>query len=139
MSITIKNQFIKKLTFSKLYEAHLRASKGKRNKKEVLLFEMDLETNLGNLYNQLRNGTYQLGAYREFKVYEPKERVIKSLPYRDRIVHQWYIHEFIKDYVTPRFIKDSYACIDGRGTHLAVSNLQKYMRIMKRRYGNYIY
>ena len=125
------------MTFESLLSAHARASKTKRNSKEVLIFEIDLETNLVNLYKQLKNGTYKMGKYREFKIYEPKERVIRSLPYIDRMVHQWYIHEFIKPYITPRFIKDSYACIDGRGTHKAVETLQEYMRKMKNKYGSY--
>jgi len=95
---------------------------------------MDLETNLMNLYNKLKNGTYKMGKYREFMVYIPKERLIKSLPYIDRIVHQWYVGEFIKPYIIPRFISDNHACIDNRGTHLAVANLQKYMRKMNDNY-----
>lgn len=78
-----------------------------------------------------------MGQYREFKIYEPKERVIKSLPFRDRIVHQWVVHEFIKPYYIPRFLNTSCACIDGKGTHYAVNVLQKYMRKIKRNNGNY--
>lgn len=68
---------------------------------------------------------------------EPKERIIRKLEYKDRIVHQWYIYEFIKPYFVPRFIYDSYACIDNKGTHKAIYRLQKFMRIMKREYINY--
>ena len=137
MSKTIKNCFYKKLTFESILNAHIRASKGKKDKKELVLFEMDLETNLIKILDEIKNDNYKFGEYREFKVYEPKERIIKSLPYRDRIVHQWYIHEFIKPYFYTRFIKDSYACIENRGTHAGVITLQKYMRIMKRKYNNY--
>ena len=134
MPKTIRNQFDRCLTFENLLQAHQRAKKGKTNKKEVILFEMDLETNLINLYKKLKTGTYQIGKYREFKIYEPKERIIQALPYTDRVVHQWYVHEFIKPYFLPRFISDSYACIDGKGTHLAVSKLQSYMRKMPKDY-----
>lgn len=137
MSITIKKRFYENLTFEKLLEAHYRASKHKRNKKEILEYEMDLETNLVNLESNIRNGGYQLGTYRVFLVYEPKERVIKSLPYVDRIVHQWYIEEFIKPFILPRFILDTYACIPNRGTHKAVDKVQKYMRKKKRENSNY--
>lgn len=137
MSKTLKNCFFEKLTFQKLLEAHERASKGKKNKKEVIIFEMDLETNIIRIINSIRNNTYKFGNYRTFKVYEPKERIIKSLPYQDRVVHQWYIEEFIKPYFFKRFIKNTYACLDGRGTHKAVENVQKQMRKMKRMYSNY--
>lgn len=137
MSKTIKRCFDNKLTFEKMLEAHRRASIGKKNKKELILFEMDLETNLIRIINEIRDNNYKFGDYREFKVFEPKERIIKSLPYRDRIVHQWYVEEFIKPYFFKRFIKDTFACLDGRGTHKAVECVQKYMRIMQRQYGEY--
>lgn len=137
MSKTIKKCFYDRLTFQKMLEAHRRAAIGKRSKKELILFEMDLETNLIRIINDIKNKTYKVGDYREFKVYEPKERIIKSLPYRDRVVHQWYVEEFIKPYFFKRFIKDTYACLDNRGTHKAVEVVQRYMRKMKREYGEY--
>jgi len=137
MPHTIRNQYDKHLTFDALLKAHERASKTKRNSKEVLRFEIDLESNLINVYKKLKNQTYEMGRYREFTIYEPKERIIRSLPYLDRVVHQWYIHEFIKPYIVPRLIYDTYACIDGRGTHKAVDRLQQFMRKMKNKYGSY--
>jgi retron-type reverse transcriptase len=137
MPKTIKNSYNEKLTFIKLYKAYLRARKNKGNKREILLYNLDLETNLINLLNRLQDGSYSLGKYREFKIYEPKERIIKSLPFEDRIVHQWVVREFIKPYFIPRFINTSCACIDNRGTHYAVRVLQNYMRQMKRVNDNY--
>lgn len=137
MCKTLKTSFDEKLTFENLLEAHKRASKNKRNKKELLKFNIDLETNITNILINLKKGTYKMGSYFVFNVYEPKLRIIKALPYRDRIVQQWYIEEFIKPYILPRFIKDSYACINNKGTHLAVKTVQKYMRIMKGKYKDY--
>ena len=86
MSKTIKNVFDYKLTFENLLSAHYRASSGKQLKKEVILFEMDLETNIIRILNEIKFGNYKFGNYRTFIIYEPKERIIKSLPYKDRIV-----------------------------------------------------
>lgn len=133
----INSHFYEKLTFQKLLSAHIRARKQKLSKPEVLLFEMDLENNLSNLLRELKQKKYHLGKYREFTVYEPKERLVKSLPYRDRIVHQWYVEEFIKTYITPKFISTSFACLDGRGTHKAVDTLQKYMHKIHLQNPNY--
>lgn len=137
MSKTIKNVFDKKLEYIYFYDAHIRAIKDKRHKSEIQFFQMDLETNLSNLVESIRNDTYHIGRYRQFVIYEPKMRIIKSLPYRDRVVHQWYIEEFIKPYIIPRFIKDTCACIDDRGTHHAALTIQKYMRRMQKKYGDY--
>ena len=133
----IKNCFYEKLTFEKMYHAHLRARKHKTYKKDVVIFEFNLENNLVNLINNIKNKTYHVGKYNEFKVYEPKERTIKSLPYIDRIVHQWYVEEFIKQYIVPKFISTSFACLTNRGTHKAVNNVQQNMRIYKRNYGDF--
>ena len=137
MSKTIRNSFDSKLTYQKLLEAHYRANKGKRKKPEIIIYEMDLETNLIQLIQDIENGTYRLGKYREFTIKDPKERVIRSLPYRDRIVHQWYVEEFIKPFFVKRFISDSYACINDRGVHKAINKLQKYMRKMQKLCGTY--
>lgn len=133
----IKNCFYKNLTFEKMYEAHKRARKHKRYNDEVILFEFNLENNLTNLITNIKNKKYHLGNYFEFKVFDPKERTIKALPYTDRIVHQWYVEEFIKPYIVPKFIYASFACIIDKGTHRAVENVEKDMRIAKRLYGDF--
>lgn len=137
MSKTIKNSFDEKLNFINLYNAYHRICKCNRNKKYLLKADMDIETIICNLGNELKNNKYTPGVYRVFTIYEPKERVIKTLPFRDRIVHRWYIEEFIKPFFVPRFINDTFACIEKRGTHKAVKVLQKYMRIMKRNKGSF--
>lgn len=133
----INHVFLDSLTFEKLYQAHRRAAYAKTSKTTVLKFELDLETNLATLLTKLENGTYHVGKYYDFTIYEPKERLIRALPYPDRVIHQWYVEEFIKPYIVPKFICDSYACLENKGTHRAVYKLQKYMRIMKRKYGTY--
>ena len=137
MCKSIKNMYDSKLTYESIYNAYLRAKKGKGLKKEVIKFEIDLETNLCNILNDLKNETYVPGEYRSFTIYEPKERIIKALPFRDRIVQQWYIEEFIKPFIVKRFIISNCACIENRGTLYAVNLCTKYMRIMKRKYNNY--
>ena len=84
----IKNCFDKNLTFEKFLLAHKRARKHKVYKNEVIKFELNLENNLVNLMNNIKNGTYHIGKYDSFLVFDPKERVIKKLPYVDRVVHQ---------------------------------------------------
>lgn len=134
----IKNCFYKKLTFQKLLEAHYRARKHKGYHDEVIQFEMNLENNIYNLLNNIRSKKYRLGQYYAFKIYEPKERIIKALPYIDRIVHQWYVEEFIKPYIIPRLINTTFACLPGRGTHKAVCEVEKQMRKCKREFRQFL-
>lgn len=50
----IRNVFYKNLTFEKLLQAHYRARKNKAYKKDVIIFEMNLENNLINLLNSIK-------------------------------------------------------------------------------------
>lgn len=137
MPKTIKNVFYKKLTFDKMMAAHNRAKKHKTYKDEVIKFEFNLENNITNLINEIKNKKYSPGKYYTFKIYEPKERYIQSLPYKDRIVHQWYVEEFIKPYIVPKFISTSFACLSDKGSHKAADCVQKQMRTFKRNYGDF--
>lgn len=137
MCKTIKNCFNKNLTFNKMMSAYERSRKGKGLRKEIIKFEMDLESNIINIINELKSNKYKVGKYRTFTIYEPKERIIKALPFKNRIVQQWYIEEFIKPYIVPRLINTTCACIENRGNLYAVNICQRYMRIMRNKYNNY--
>lgn len=127
MPKSLNNIFYYKLKFSKMLKAYERASKNKHKCKEVITYELDLASNIIDTLKQLYAGVYKVGNYRQFRIYEPKERIIQSLPFRDRIVQQWYVEEFIKPIFVPKFIKDTYACLENRGVHKAVKKLNKYM------------
>lgn len=133
----IKVKYDDVLTIDKLYNAFYRCRKGRANKKEIVKFELNLGTNIVKLYDELSNITYKPSFYKSFIIYEPKERLIKTLPLKDRIVHQWFVEEILKPYMVPRFIEDSFACIKERGTHSAYKKILFYMRYMRRMYGKY--
>ena len=128
MSVRLNYIYEDKIKFKNIYAAYQRASNGKKQNKEVILFQLDLAINLIDILKDLYNDNYKFSEYRKFTVYDPKERTILSLPFRDRVVHQWYVEEFIKPVYMPKFIKDSYACIEGKGVHLAIETFQKYMK-----------
>jgi hypothetical protein len=113
---TIRSKFNEKLNFKNFILAHKRARKNKTYRNEVIEFEKNLENNLINIINSIKMNRFKTGKYRIFQIFEPKERIIHALPYADRIVQQWYVKEFILPFFVPRFIKDSFACIDRRGT-----------------------
>ena len=124
----VNNFFRKEIKFSKMLQAYKRASRGKHYNKEVILFELDLANNITSILKDIYNGQYHSGKYRNFTIYEPKKRIIRALPFRDRVVHQWYVEEFIKKIFVPKFINDSYACLENKGVHKAIRQLQKYMQ-----------
>ena len=71
MSKSIKKCFDDKLTIDNLILAHERAKKNKSNRYELLKFKVDLESNIISIMDSLTNGSYRLGRYREFTIYEP--------------------------------------------------------------------
>ena len=129
---TLKTRLLDRATLELFWLAHQRASRHKARRSEVLKFNLNEEENLLNIVDVVRSGCYRPSAYRSFWVYDPKLRMIQALPYQDRIVHQWAVEEFYKPYFFPRFIRDSYACIDGRGTHSAVDRAQELLERLMR-------
>jgi len=118
-----------------LYNAYKKALKGKgKYHVEAMKFALDEIYNLNELRMSLINGTYKFDGYTTFTVYEPKERIINAPHFKDKIV-QLAINNVLKDVYNPCFIFDSYACIDGKGTHKCVDRIQHLMRKAKWEYG----
>ncbi|CDD37188.1 putative uncharacterized protein [Clostridium sp. CAG:356] len=137
MPKTIRNQYDKKLTYESLMKAHIESRKGKNIRKEIILFNLKQEEYIMWLYEQLKNGTYKHSRYATFYVTEPKLRLIEKSAYIDRIVHRWYVDNFMKEYFIKSFINTSYACLENRGMHKACINVQNTMKHCKRIWNNY--
>lgn len=124
----IGNLFDKIVSEENIYNAYLKARKGKRNTKGVIAFEKDIEGNIKRLSEQLKAGEFKTSPYREFTLYDPKERNISVLPfYPDRLVHHS-IMTYISPILISTFTADTYNCIKGRGVHKAVYKLKDYLR-----------
>ncbi len=117
--------------FSNLYDAYLKARKGKRYRREVLEYTRNLEENLIGLQNELIWGMYRQGEYREFKVFIPKVRTIKALPFRDRVL-QHAVNTIIEPIFEKQFYTHSYACRKGKGLHDASKQLKTWQFLAKK-------
>ena len=137
MPKTIRNQYDKKLTYDNLMKAHIESRKGKNIRKEIILFNLKQEEYIMWLYEQLKNGTYKHSGYTTFYVTEPKLRLIEKSADIDRIVHRWYVDNFMKEYFIKSFINTSYASLENRGMHKACINVQNTMKHCKRIWNNY--
>jgi hypothetical protein len=73
-------------SFENLLKAHYAARRGKRNKREVIEFEMNLGENICALQEQLAERKYKPSGYYHFSIYEPKQRSIFAPHYSDRVV-----------------------------------------------------
>jgi len=130
---TYKNLYEKIISFENLWEAAKKARKGKRFRESAMAFDVELEKNIIRLQNELKNGTYQCGRYREFYVQESKKRFICAAPYRDRVVHHA-LCNVIEPIFEKTFIDDSYACRKNKGTHKAVERFSSFLRNPENRY-----
>jgi retron-type reverse transcriptase len=100
---------------------------GGRHASEAVKYKSFEVSNLRTLRKDLLEGRYEFGTYRRKIVYEPKQRVVDVPQIQDKIV-QHAVHNVIKDIFFKSFIHDSYACIDGKGTHKATTRLHHFLR-----------
>lgn len=120
--------------FEALYQACIRARRGKRQRPQVLQFEANLECELIQLQNELIWGEYRTGRYHRFEVCEPKRRSVSALPFRDRVL-QHSLVAAIEPIWERRFSPHSYACRPGRGTHAGADAAQRMLREVRRAHG----
>lgn len=114
-------------TFEELAQAYYDCRRHKRNTASARRFEIDMEANLLDLYDELLAGTYRPGRSICFVVTRPKAREVWAAEFRDRIVHHL-LYNHIGPGIERTFIADSCACIPGRGTLYAARRLESKIR-----------
>jgi len=122
------SDYAKVYDFENLYRAYRKARRGKRWKGAAAKFEVNLLEALALLSEQLRTKRYQLSPYNTFKVYEPKERVVMSNSYKDKVVQHALCDNVLEPRIAPSFILDNYASQVGKGTHFGLERLEEFMR-----------
>lgn len=115
-------------SFENLYDAHKKCRNSKQHKGEVIRFEISLFSNLVKMSEALITKTYQFGEYRKFHIYEPKERLIEALPYRDRVTIRCFCDRVIIPRLEQRLILDNVACRKGKGTLFGIKRLETFLK-----------
>lgn len=114
-------------TIENLRDAYRKTANNKRMTWGYLEFKEYAESNLLLIQEELRDGAYQIGPYRNFIIYEPKARLISALDFKDRLVQH-----ALCNVITPIFEKSlmpyTFACRVGLGTHAGVRHIQALMR-----------
>ncbi len=100
---------------------------GKRNKKDVQLFEWNLEENIFKLHRELKSKTYKHSNYISFNISDPKPRNIHKAQVLDRILHHA-VFQVLNPIFEAGFISASFSCREGYGTHKGVDFLQSILR-----------
>lgn len=97
--------------------------KGKRKRKDVQEFSLNLMDNIIQLHQDLANHTYNHGPYQAFRINDPKPRQIHKSSVRDRLLHHA-IHRMLYPFFDRTFVADSFSCRVGRGTHKALNRFR---------------
>lgn len=127
--------FEKVIDFENMYRAFRKSKSGKGFKTSSAKFNVMALDGINTLIAQLKNKTYTVSGYNEFKVYEPKERVIKTTSFKDKVVQ----HSLCDNVILPRlqkiFIYDNCAGQKGKGTLFGLNRLGVQMKEFYNRYG----
>lgn len=128
-------EFEKVIDFKNMYNAYRKSKRGKGYKKSSATFSVMVLDGINTLIEQLKNKTYQVSAYHEFKVYEPKERIIKTTSFKDKVVQ----HSLCDNVLLPKlqeiFLYDNCAGQKGKGTLFGLDRLSDQMKAFYARYG----
>ena len=126
--------FEKVIDFENMYRAYRKSKCGKGYKKSSARFGMMPIEGINILIDQLKRKTYQISPYHEFKVYEPKERLIQTTSFKDKVVQ----HSLCDNVLLPRlqriFLYDNCAGQIGKGTLFGLDRLSFHMKSFYQRY-----
>lgn len=127
--------FEKVIDFNNMYKAYRRSKCGKGFKKSSARFNVMALDGINTLINQLKDKTYKVSKYNEFKVYEPKERIIQTTSFKDKVVQ----HSLCDNVLLPKlqeiFIYDNCAGQKGKGTLFGLNRLSEQVQEFYREYG----
>lgn len=113
------------ISIQNLLEAWKEFVKGKRGKRDVQQFSLNLYDNIFELHNNLANERYQHGTYSDFYITDPKLRHIHKASVSDRLLHHA-LHRQLYPFFDNTFIVDSYSCRIEKGMHKALDRFRTF-------------
>jgi len=119
------NIFDELITLENLFLSWQEFKRGKSKRKDVQEFEFNLEDNIFQLHQELKESKYRHSKYHSFYICDPKLRHIHKAAVKDRVVHHL-VSKIFQQIYDRSFIYDSYSCRLGKGTHKAVNRLRKF-------------
>jgi retron-type reverse transcriptase len=114
------------ISIENLCEAWCEFLRGKKSKKDVAEFSINLSQNIFKLHEDLRMKIYQHGNYEAFSISDPKPRSIHKATVRDRLLHHA-IYRVLYPHFDKKFIYDSYSCRHFKGTHRALNRFNQFV------------
>lgn len=116
------------LNFENLYASYRKSMRGKGKKKSAVKFNIMALEHLYVMKKQLIDHTYVISPYSEFVVTEPKQRVVKSGSFRDKVLQHCLCDYVLLPRMRDVFIVDNYAGQIGKGTLFGLDRLSEKLR-----------
>lgn len=129
------DDFQKLTDFGNLYNSYIVSLRGKGKKKSAARFNIMALENLYIIKQRLLNHTYRISPYSEFIVKEPKERIIKSGSFRDKVLQHCLCDYVLIPKLNKEFILDNYAGQIGKGTLFGLNRLSEHLLDFYSEYG----
>mgnify|MGYP001562315763 CR=1 FL=1 len=123
--IQLDNKYHYIISVDNLLDAWKEFLRGKRSRKDVQEFELNLMENILALHYDLANKTYKHSAYHAFNISDPKPRNINKASVRDRLLHHA-VYRVLYPFFDKTFIADSYSCRLKKGTHKAINRFRAF-------------
>nr|CAA6828519.1 MAG: Unknown protein [uncultured Thiotrichaceae bacterium] len=112
---------------SNLVSALHKAAKAKRHRDQVARFLHSAEESLNQIARAILEERMPYGHFRDFVIYDPKQRTIHAACFEDRV-----FHHAIMNHAAPvleqAMLPTTYACRPGMGVHLAAKKVQSHIR-----------
>jgi len=116
------------ISFDNLFYTAIKCSKGVKWKPSVANYMLNLLEETNKLYTELIEDTYKERPHREFKIFEPKERDILSISFRDRVYQRTLTDFIVYPKMTKGFIQTNCASQKDKGNDYARECLKYQMR-----------
>jgi len=126
------------ITLEEVFLAYYKCRKNKKNKLSCLEFDLDYETHLIKLWEEIKFGVYKVSPLSVFIVDKPVKREIFAASFRDRIIHHLIVMK-LEVLFEKEFIYDSYSCRVGKGTHFGINRIEKFIRKCSNNYKDECY
>jgi retron-type reverse transcriptase len=122
--------------FETLYQAYLKARKGKRSRPSTQSYEANALACTEKVSEQLARKRYRPGEFNTFYIYEPKRRLIQAPAFVDKVVLHAIVDNALYKAIADSFVRDNAASQIGKGVEDALSRLRGHMTGYYRQHGS---
>jgi len=123
------------INFENLYRAYKKSKRGKGFNQSRLKFEMAALDGILQLKKMLKQKTFTVSPYNQFKVYEPKERIIEAGSFKDKVIQHSLCDNVLLPTLKSEFIQTNVAGQIGKGTNYGLDCLKAHMLLAYNKYG----